>query len=169
MKAQLLDTREPGDFAAAHVARSINIDLGGQYATWAGTVLSRERPIVIIADPGRENEAAVRLGRIGFDQVLGGWLAQPRIAARPDGDHRTRQRTGGPERLAQNEPPLAVDVRAPRERARNYIAGTVSLPLNHLTERLHELPQNRLLLMYCAGGYRSSVAASLLHGHGSRM
>src|SRR6266508_2090772 len=68
---QLLDTRDPAEFAAAHLSGSINIGLGGQYATWAGTVLSRERPIVIIADPGRENESAMRLGRIGFDHVVG--------------------------------------------------------------------------------------------------
>ena len=52
--AQILDTREAGEFAAAHLTGSINIGLGGQYATWAGTVLDREHPIVIIADPGRE-------------------------------------------------------------------------------------------------------------------
>ena len=69
--AQILDTRDPGEFAAAHLAGSINIGLGGQYATWAGTVLDREHPIVIIADPGRENESAMRLGRIGFDHVAG--------------------------------------------------------------------------------------------------
>ena len=69
--AQILDTRDPGEFAAAHLAGSINIGLGGQYATWAGTVLDRKHPIVIIADPGRENESAIRLGRIGFDHVAG--------------------------------------------------------------------------------------------------
>ena len=69
--AQILDTRDSAEFAAAHLAGSINIGLGGQYATWAGTVLSREHPIVIIADPGRENEAATRLGRIGFDHIVG--------------------------------------------------------------------------------------------------
>src|SRR3954468_8642182 len=69
--AQCLDTRDPAEFAAAHLAGSINVGLGGQYATWAGTVLSRDRPIVIIADPGREHEAATRLGRIGFDHIVG--------------------------------------------------------------------------------------------------
>src|SRR5499426_564308 len=68
---QLLDTRDPAEFAAAHLQGSINIGLGGQYATWAGTILSRERPIVIIADPGRESESAMRLGRIGFDHIVG--------------------------------------------------------------------------------------------------
>src|SRR5436190_6238671 len=69
--AQVLDTRDPAEFAAAHLAGSINVGLGGQYATWAGSVLSREQPIVIIAAPGREHEAAMRLGRIGFEQVVG--------------------------------------------------------------------------------------------------
>src|SRR4029453_1782271 len=83
--AQVLDTRDPTDFAAAHLRGSINIALGGQYATWAGTVLDRERPIVVIADPGREQESALRLGRIGFDQVVGylqdGMLS---LQSRPD-------------------------------------------------------------------------------------
>src|SRR6201998_3014031 len=69
--AQIVDTRDPGEFAAAHLAGSINIGLGGQYATWAGTVLDRDHPILIIADPGREGESATRLGRIGFDHVVG--------------------------------------------------------------------------------------------------
>src|SRR2546428_39775 len=60
--AQVLDTRDAAEFAAAHLAGSINIGLGGQYATWAGTVLDRERPIVVIAAPGRELESAMRLG-----------------------------------------------------------------------------------------------------------
>ena len=68
---QILDTRDPGEFAAAHLAGSLNIGLSGQYATWAGTLLDHTRPIVIIADPGREHEAAIRLGRIGFDHIVG--------------------------------------------------------------------------------------------------
>ena len=69
--AQLLDVREPAEFAIDHLTDSINIGLGGQYATWAGTVLDQSTPIVIIAEPGREQEAALRLGRIGFDHVKG--------------------------------------------------------------------------------------------------
>src|SRR6202050_3157163 len=69
--AQILDVRDPAEYAKGHVAGSINVGLGGQYATWAGTVLDRAKPIVIIAEPGREQEAALRLGRIGFDHVKG--------------------------------------------------------------------------------------------------
>src|SRR6202042_751 len=66
-----LDVRDAAEYAKSHLAGSINIGLGGQYATWAGTVLDRTKPIVIIAEPGREQEAALRLGRIGFDHVKG--------------------------------------------------------------------------------------------------
>src|SRR5882672_2870314 len=64
--AQILDVRDAAEYAKGHLAGSINIGLGGQYATWAGTLLDRIRPIVIVAEPGREGEAALRLGRIGF-------------------------------------------------------------------------------------------------------
>jgi glyoxylase-like metal-dependent hydrolase (beta-lactamase superfamily II) len=164
---QLLDTRDPAEFAAAHLAGSLNIGLGGQYATWAGTMLDRERPIVIIADAGREQEAAVRLGRIGFDHIvgyledLGSLEARPELTATID---RVSPALAA-EQLASGEP-LAVDVRAPREREEKFVAGSVNIPLNHLAERLTELPQDRPLLLYCAGGYRSSIAASLLQRQG---
>jgi glyoxylase-like metal-dependent hydrolase (beta-lactamase superfamily II) len=167
--AQILDTRDPAEFAAAHLAGSVNIGLGGQYATWAGTVLNREQPIVIIADPGRENESAVRLGRIGFDHVVG-YLKDGlhSLESRPDLTA-TTERVSPPlaaDRLATSDPPLVVDVRTPREREAKRIKDSLGIPLNHLTERLAELPNNRPLLVFCAGGYRSSIAASLLQRHG---
>jgi rhodanese-related sulfurtransferase len=73
--ATLLDAREPVEFAASHLRGSINIGLGGKYATWAGSLLDRTRPIVLIATPGREEEAAMRLGRIGFD-IAAGYLEE---------------------------------------------------------------------------------------------
>jgi hydroxyacylglutathione hydrolase len=161
---QLLDTRDPVEFAAAHLLGSINIGLGGQYATWAGTILSRERPIVIIADPGRESESAVRLGRIGFDHVVGYLKDGLRsIDSRADLTA-TTERVSAPvaaERVAHGEA-ILVDVRAPGEREQKHVAGSVALPLNHLAERAGELPRDRPLLVHCAGGYRSSIAASLL-------
>ena len=161
---QVLDTRDAGDFAAAHLAGSINIGLGGQYATWAGTILSRDRPIIIIADPGREHEAATRLGRIGFDHIVG-YLQNGLHSLESRRDLTATTERVSPalaaERLATREP-LMVDVRTPGERERSFVAGSVSIPLNHLTERLQELPADRPLLVYCAGGYRSSIAASLL-------
>ena len=167
--AQVLDTRDPAEFAAAHLVGSINIGLGGQYATWAGTVLNRDQPIVLIADPGRENEAAMRLGRIGFDHVAGYLDDGLRsLESRPDLTATTKRLSAplAAERLAGPNPPLIVDVRAPRERDAKRIDGSISVPLNHLSERLAELPKTRPLLVFCAGGYRSSIAASLMQRHG---
>ena len=167
--AQVLDTRDATEFASAHLAGSINIGLIGQYATWAGTVLDHKHPIVIIADPGRENESAVRLGRIGFDHVAG-YLKDGlhSLESRPDLTV-TTDRLSAPfaaELLSSPQPPLAIDVRAPGERDQKYIAGSLAIPLNHLTENLEKLPKDRPLLVYCAGGYRSSIAASLLQRSG---
>jgi hydroxyacylglutathione hydrolase len=167
--AQILDTRDAVEFASAHLAGSINIGLVGQYATWAGTVLDREHPIVIIADPGRENESAVRLGRIGFDHVAG-YLKDGlhSLESRPELIAFTERLSAAfaAELLSSSQPPLAIDVRALRERDQNYIAGSLGIPLNHLTEKLEKLPKDRSLLVYCAGGYRSSIAASLLQRSG---
>ena len=167
--AQVLDTRDATEFASAHLVGSINIGLIGEYATWAGTVLDRKNPIVIIADPGRENESAIRLGRIGFDHVAGylqGGLQS--LESRPELIAFT-ERLSAPfaaELLSSAQPPLAIDVRAPRERDHKHIAGSLSIPLNHLAENFEKLPKDRRLLVYCVGGYRSSIAASLLQRGG---
>jgi hydroxyacylglutathione hydrolase len=167
--AQILDTREPEEFAAAHLAGSINIGLSGQFATWAGTVLSREKPIVIIANPSRESESALRLGRIGFDNVVGFLNDGMRsLDLRPDLTV-TTERLSAPfsaQLMSSSEPPQLIDVRTPREHDQRSIDGSLSIPLNHLSERMPELSKNRPLLVYCAGGYRSSIAASLLQQKG---
>src|SRR5205085_9501901 len=105
--AQLLDTREPADFEGAHVRGAINIGLGGSYATWSGTILDQSRPVVLIADPGREVEAATRLGRIGFDSVAGylkGGMGQ--LDRKPDLIEKTTRLTAQAlaEQLAHPEP-----------------------------------------------------------------
>ena len=167
--SQVLDTREPEEFAAAHLAGSINIGLGGRYATWAGTLLRHDRPIVVIASPGREEEAALRLGRIGFENVIGylkGGLES--LDARPDLVRQTDRLNAGvaEARLRGADPPVALDVRAPGERAQGHIEPSVAIPLGHLVARVGDLPKDRPVLVYCAAGYRSSIAASLLRLHG---
>jgi glyoxylase-like metal-dependent hydrolase (beta-lactamase superfamily II)/rhodanese-related sulfurtransferase len=167
--AQVLDTRDPADFAAAHLSGSVNIGLGGQFATWAGSILSRERPIVIVADPGHERESMMRLGRIGFDHVVGyladGMLSINRSPSLTASTDRLSAQVAS-ERLASARPPLLVDVRSPHERDAKRVEDSVSIPLNHLLERLSELPRDRPLIVHCAGGYRSSMGASVLAREG---
>ncbi len=131
-------------------------------------MLSREQPIVIIADPGHENEAATS-ARTHRLRSRRGYLKDGlrSLESRPDLTA-TTERLSAPlaaERLAEGAP-IVVDVRTPSERDEKRVAGSVGIPLNHLTERLSELPTDRPLLVYCAGGYRSSIAASLLQQNG---
>ena len=167
--AQILDTRAAGEFSAGHLAGSVNIGLEGQYATWAGTILDPTHPIVLIGEAERVQESIIRLGRIGFDNVAGylrGGLHS--LKAHPELIVFTERLSPqlASERLSSNQPPVLIDVRPPREREKIHIDGSLSIPLNRLAENPTNLPRNRALLVYCAGGYRSSIAASLLQASG---
>jgi rhodanese-related sulfurtransferase len=167
--AQILDVRDAGEYAKGHMAGSINIGLGGQYATWAGTLLDSSRPIVIIAEPGREQEAALRLGRIGFDHVRGylsGGMAA--LAGRQDLVWATERVNAAmlAEELASKDPPLVIDIRGRGEWSAKHLGESINLPLGHLQERIAEVPRDRRIAVHCAGGYRSSIAVSILNQYG---
>jgi hydroxyacylglutathione hydrolase len=167
--AQVLDVRDAVEFGKGHLAGSINIGLGGQYATWAGTLLDRAKPIVIIAEPGREQEAALRLGRIGFDHVWGyldGGMAA--LAERSDLVWSTDCVSPATvaEELTSSEPPVVLDIRNSREWRARHIPESLNIPLNHIQERLAEVPRGPRIAVHCAGGYRSSIAISILHQYG---
>ncbi|QDV05745.1 Beta-lactamase hydrolase-like protein [Planctomycetes bacterium Poly30] len=167
--ALLLDVRDPADFAGAHLAGSINIGLNGKFATWAGTLIHPKEKIVIVAEPGTEREAAMRLGRIGLDQVAGyldGGMGA--LRSRPELERSIERLTapGLGERLAEKAPPLVLDVRTDGEREAGRIEGSLHIPLPHLAARVKEIPRDRELAVVCAGGYRSSIAVSLLLGCG---
>jgi len=167
--AQILDVRDAAEYAKGHLAGSINIGLGGQYATWCGTLLDRTRPIVIVAEPGREEEAALRLGRIGFDHVKGHLKSgMAALAARQDLVWATERVTAATlaEELASPDPPLVIDIRNSREWSSKHLAGSVNIPLNHLQERIGEVPRTHRIAVHCAGGYRSSIAVSILNQYG---
>ncbi|HTT29141.1 MAG TPA: MBL fold metallo-hydrolase [Solirubrobacteraceae bacterium] len=167
--AQVLDTRDGAKFEAAHLKGSVNVGLGGSYATWCGTILDPEKPIVLITEPGREVEAATRLGRIAFDTVAG-FLAggMESLGGAPDLIGRIERITAGSlaEQLTSPAPPLLVDVRAPSEWEQGRIDGAVNVPLSRLPERLESLSRDRRLVVHCASGYRSAIAAGLLERAG---
>jgi hydroxyacylglutathione hydrolase len=164
--AQLLDVRDAAEYAKGHLVASLNIGLGGQYATWAGTMLDAAQSIVLIADPGFEREAALSLGRIGFDRVNGylkGGMEALRV--RPD-LVRTTERVSAPmleEELVSSKPPLVVDIRSSREWQQKRIGDSLNLPLAHLKESAGQLPAGRRIAVHCAGGYRSSIAVGILN------
>jgi rhodanese-related sulfurtransferase len=124
---------------------------------------------VLIAEPGRQAEAATRLGRIGFDNVAGylaGGMGQ--LDGRPELIEKTPRVTAQAlaDQLAGPEPPLVIDVRTEREWADGRIEGAENIPLSRLGERLQSLPADRDLVVYCSSGYRSAIAASLLQRQG---
>lgn len=166
--AQVLDVRFKDAFAACHLAGSISIGLDGKLASWAGSVLDLERPIVIVADPGTEGEAFLRLGRIGLDRAIG-YLdgGSSAFEGRPDCTE-TTARIGTADLATRRTEPGAIvlDVRGPGEWEDGHVEGALHVPLSQLGGRLDEIPRDRTLFVHCKTGYRSLAAASLLAGDG---
>ncbi len=167
--AILLDTRDPNEFAIGHLAGAVNVGMGGRYAEFAGGVIQPGAPIVLITEPGMELEAKNRLARIGFDNVVG-HLADPVQAMLDNPDEvvqSSRVDVAGLEAARAERPDLQlVDVRQPGETADGTIDGAVLVPLTRLNERLASLDASRPTIVYCAGGFRSSIAASRLAAAG---
>ena len=166
--AQILDVRDPDDYAAGHLAGSTNVSLQTRFASWAGDLLTPARPIVIVAAPGSDEEAALRLGRIGFDNVLGHLDGGIDAAqGRPDVLRQGRRVTAAELAARLRAGPLTlVDVRFPGERTGALIPGSIGIPLDQLGERLGEVPRDGPVAVYCQSGIRSSTAASLLEQAG---
>ncbi len=171
--AVLLDVREADVFAAGHLRGSLNIGLSGKFATWAGYVIPPRAQIVLIGSVEQVAEAAMRLGRIGLDNVvghlLGGFAA---VEERPDLVARTERWSASEldERLAADstDGPVVVDLRNDTEFESGAIEGALHIPLPRLEERRDEIPAERPVVLVCGSGYRSSLGASLLERAGRR-
>jgi len=170
--AVILDTRDVVDFGAAHLAGSLNVPADGRFAETAGMVLTADQEVVVVAPEGREGEVATRLARIGFDRVAG-YLAEPEtvmLARQAQVEHGSRLTAVQLAELTATDTPqvpVVVDVRNIGERDGGHIPGSIHIPLAELRRRAGEIPAGRPVVIYCAGGWRSSVAASLLRRGGS--
>ena len=163
--ATIVDCRDDIDFAAGHIRGSINVGLGGRFAEYTGEVVAAGTRIVLVAPQGHEIEARVRLARIGFDTVVGA-LADPvrEFLAHPELiDVASRLSSS---QLATHTDVQILDVRGPFELEEGTIPGAVTIPLAELVPRLDELDPDAPTVVYCAGGYRSSTAASVLRAAG---
>ncbi|MFG1845283.1 MBL fold metallo-hydrolase [Micromonospora carbonacea] len=169
--AVVVDARDPQEFAAGHVAGAINVPADGRFAETAGSVVAPDRAVLVVAPEGREEEIVVRLARIGFDRVLGHLRdAGATLAELASETSRASRVTATELRAALDraEPPVVLDVRNVGEREQGAVDGSLHIPLAELTRRLDEVPADRPVVVHCAGGYRSSVAASLLRSAGRR-
>jgi glyoxylase-like metal-dependent hydrolase (beta-lactamase superfamily II)/rhodanese-related sulfurtransferase len=167
--ATVLDARTAAEFASGHLAGSVNVPLTGRYAQWAGTLVERAKPIVVVAEPGREKEALTRLGRIGFDHVAGVLEGGPEaFLARPDLVRRVRRISAQEHeaRLASASPPVVIDVRQPGEFRAAHVEGAKHVPLGKVLERRGEIPREGDVVVHCQTGFRSSIAVSLLQREG---
>jgi hydroxyacylglutathione hydrolase len=167
--AVVIDARDDAAFAAGHLRGSVNVGLGGRFAEYAGEVMHPGTPIVLVTPPGHESEAKVRLARIGFDNVVGA-LAEPvaAFAANPGRVERL-SRLSAPalaDRIRTVPGLVLVDVRNPAEVERGTIDGALHISLPSLLNRADELDRNAPTVVFCAGGYRSAIASSLLRSHG---
>ena len=167
--AAVIDGRESAVFAAGHLRGSINVGLDGRFAEYVGAIVHAGTPIVLVTEPGQEHEARVRLARIGFDTVIGA-LTSPdaAFATRPEVVERASRLTATElDERRRTVPGLqVVDVRNNGEVADGMLDGAHHVALPALLDQLDQLDQTRPIVVYCAGGYRSSIAASTLRAHG---
>ena len=167
--AVVVDARDDMAFTAGHLRGSVNVGLGGRFAEYAGQVMHAGTPIVLVTPPGHEAEAKVRLARIGFDHVVGA-LHEPfeEFIDHPEQVERLSRLSADAlaERIVSVPNLVLVDVRNPGEVELGSIAGALPLSLPGLLNSLDELDRTAPTVVFCAGGYRSAIASSLLRSHG---
>ncbi|WP_017570580.1 MBL fold metallo-hydrolase [Nocardiopsis halotolerans] len=168
--AVVVDARDQQAFSAGHLRGALNIGTEGRFAETAGMMIEPGSTILVVADPGREREVVTRLVRVGLDDVAG-FLPHPEsaMASVPGETARAPRVSAGELNGALNsgrEAPVVVDVRGGAEREGGVIEEAVHIPLADLPERMGELDTGRPVVVHCAGGYRSSVAASYLRSRG---
>jgi hydroxyacylglutathione hydrolase len=163
--AILLDTRDSGAFAACSLVGSVNVGLEGRYAQYVGSVVHPDEQVVLLAEPGTEVEAKVRLARIGYDRVVGHVANVYTVFQEHPELVRAASRltvTRFDERRRALSTLQVVDVRNPGETEEGSMPGVFNIPLPRLREEMGTLDPARPTVVFCAGGYRSSIAASLL-------
>ena len=167
--AQVVDTRDAAEFAGAHFSGALNIGIDGKYATWAGTMLKRDKPIVVIADDERVEESIMRLGRIGFDHVKG-YLQGGMDALRDRSELLAQiQRITAPALDEHAGELTIIDVRTAKEWEAGHIEGSLNLPLHHLADHLADVPASGDGRRALSGrvsfvARRQFAAAARLHG-----
>ncbi|NGP08174.1 rhodanese-like domain-containing protein, partial [Rhodococcus sp. 14C212] len=167
---RVLDARSVDDFAAGHLRGSVNVGFDGRFAETGGMVAEVGEAIVLVTYPGEEQDAAVRLARIGSDNALG-YLTVDRGGRFPAElaelvQPAVRTTVAELDGLLAAEAVTLVDIRNPGEREFGTIPGAVPIPLAQLRARLGQVPTGKPIVVHCAGGWRSSVAASLLRAQG---
>lgn len=169
--AVILDTRSAGDFSKGFIPQSINIGLNGDFAPWVGAmIVDVTQPILLITETGKEEETVTRLSRVGFDNVLGhlkggmdAW-----VNAGKETDTVKRITADEFEKVFQPGKDKVIDVRKETEYAAEHIDEAYNRPLAYINNWIKDINPKEHFFLHCAGGYRSSIAASILQARGFR-
>ncbi len=167
--ALLLDTRKAADFAKGFIPNSVNIGLAGGFAPWVGEMITDiKQEILLITEPGKEEEAITRLSRVGYDNAIGylegGFDAWKESNREIDTVGRITEVEF--ETQYNAEKPIVIDVRKKSEFDAEHVVDAVNVPLNQINNHLAEFPKDKPFVIHCAGGYRSMIAASILKQRG---
>ncbi|WP_340153194.1 MBL fold metallo-hydrolase [uncultured Marivirga sp.] len=166
--ALVLDTRNAEEFSKGFIPNSINIGLDGNFAMWVGEMVADiKQKILLVAEEGKEEEAMIRLSRIGYDHTIGyldrGFNNWKYAHKEIDKVSRIDARELACE---MKDVPLIFDVRKKSEFDSEHVIGAQNIPLNQINSHLAELPKDKPFIIHCAGGYRSMLAASILKARG---
>ncbi|MBC8985735.1 MBL fold metallo-hydrolase [Pedobacter sp. N36a] len=168
--ALILDTRDPQIFAKGFIPSSVNIGLNGQFAPWVGALITDlKQPLLLVCEPGKEEEAIMRLSRVGYDNTIGFLMDGLSLWAASGKDLETITTISAAEFetvLNNNENVNALDVRKPGEYEAEHLEQTLTRPLDYINDWTHEIDPKATYYIHCAGGYRSMVAASILKARG---
>lgn len=169
--AWILDSRPSSVFTEGFVPGSVSIGLDGRFAEWAGSLLPFDQELVLVTEPGKEEETVIRLARVGLDKVTG-FLAGGFEAWQQSGKPIDLIIDVEPEELAMDIPfdnkLQVIDVRKPSEFESGHVKGAENIPLSELGNPLHmaQIDDDANLYVHCAGGYRSVIACSLMKREG---
>lgn len=169
--ALILDTRNNGEFAKEFIPQSVNIGINGDFAPWVGAMIGDvKQAILLVTEPGKEEEAVTRLSRVGFDNILGylnggfsSWKAENR-----ETDSVDRITAAEFSKRFKAGESVVVDVRKESEYEAEHVEDAYSKPLAYINEWMRDINPSEHFFMHCAGGYRSMIAASILQARGYR-
>nr|WP_314897735.1 MBL fold metallo-hydrolase [uncultured Flavobacterium sp.] len=169
--ALILDTRKNGDFAKGYVPQSINIGINGDFAPWVGALIADvKQPIILVTEPGFEEETVTRLTRVGFDNLIGhlegGFEAWKKAGFEVDTVNRiTAEQFAKEVKIGESK---IIDVRRESEYEAEHVDEAYSRPLAYINDWVKDINPEEHFYMHCAGGYRSMMAASILQARGYR-
>jgi hydroxyacylglutathione hydrolase len=169
--ALILDTRKNANFTKGFIPQSINIGIDGDFAPWVGALIANvKQPIIIVSEPGQEEESVTRLSRVGFDNLIGhlagGFDAWVKAGNEIDTVNRiTAEQFANELKVGQIK---VIDIRKESEYAAEHVEQAYSKPLAYINDWIKDIDPKEPFYLHCAGGYRSMIAASILQARGFR-